>query len=279
MSGHPAERGNVMQACSLALMALLPALLSPAESQRFGPFDSPPCLLLSGPASSSICVAWNTADPGPSSLAWGVTPLLGDTITLPGPVCHHHVTLTGLQPATDYYYRVLPDGGLYCFETLQDPPGPSPPGFSFTVMGDSHCRADTSLPVMDLASPWEASFWMHTGDLVEIGDDTGNWWSFFRCADTLCTRLPTAPCPDNHEYPFWPFDSLFCPYGRDRFFSFDCANGHFIVLDSDQDILGPQLDWLECDLQAASTSPSIDWIIAAFHYPPTHRARTAAASP
>ena len=87
-------------------------------------------------------------------------------------------------------------------------------------------------------------FLLHTGDLVYQGGDEEQWIPhFFRPAGALVARMPVFPCVGNHETigdsSASNFVDLFNlpqnatnPGHRERYYSFDYGNCHFVVLDT-----------------------------------------------
>lgn len=233
----------------------------------FGGFDSRTYIQPVYPPTSSATIGWNTETPGSSVLAYGTTTSLGDTVTLPGAVNHHHVTVSGLDPGTLYYYMVIPDGVMRTFETFPESVDRAD-SYAFVAFGDTHGKNSIHELVIEGIRDQGCEFYMHAGDLVEDGESTGDWYSFFQCEDTLAQSTLLVPAMGNHEYPFWPYDSLFSLPDSGEYYSLDYLNSHFVILNSCGDLYGAQRDWLENDLLQASSNPQTDWILVCFHHPP-----------
>lgn len=114
----------------------------------------------------------------------------------------HSVTFTGLQPGTQYLYRVG-DGDRWSawaqFRTASDKSEP----FSFIYVGDSQ---------NDVYSMWsrvireaysrasDARFIIHAGDLINRHNRDIEWGEWHRAAGWLNKMVPSIPSPGNHEY-------------------------------------------------------------------------------
>jgi hypothetical protein len=204
-----------------------------------------------------------------------------------GAVRLHSVGLTGLKPGTEYLYQVG-DGvnwsRVHRFRT--EPAGAEP--FKFLVMGDSQSLDygvwRKSLVQATDAHP-DAAFFVSMGDLVDVGQDYGEWEAWYAAAAGVLEKLPIVPLTGNHE--------CYAPgrqFSRPEFFtaqfalpangpadlqgqvySFDYGDAHFVILDSQEgeqarfvpDLLARQRDWLEADL-AASTKR---WKLVFIHRP------------
>ncbi|MBD3369993.1 hypothetical protein GF402_06495 [Candidatus Fermentibacteria bacterium] len=233
----------------------------------FGGFDSGTYIQPVYPPTTSATIGWNTETADSSILAYGTTTALGDTIILPGVANHHHVTMDGLDPGTLYYYRVLPEGVMKTFETFPESVDRAD-SYAFVAFGDTRSNHSTHEWVIEGICNQEREFYLHSGDLVNDGDNTGDWYNFFQCEDTLAQSTPLVPSIGNHEYPFWPYDSLFSLPGSEEYYSFDYLNSHCVVLNSCSDLYGTQRSWLENDLSQVSSNPQTDWILVCFHHPP-----------
>ncbi len=117
---------------------------------------------------------------------------------------HHTATLSGLEPATQYAYRV--GGGevwseWFHYSTASAEPEP----FSFIYFGDAQ---------NDIRSLWSraireafreaptASFMIHSGDLVNLrgGNHDTEWGEWFGAGHWLNAMIPSIPAAGNHEY-------------------------------------------------------------------------------
>jgi 3',5'-cyclic AMP phosphodiesterase CpdA len=95
----------------------------------------------------------------------------------------------------------------------------------------------------------EPDFVIHTGDLVADGSDSAQWPVFFSIERELLRKTAFSPSLGNHERnnpQYYEFFDVRTPY-----YSFDWANAHIVVLNSD---LGK--------------SRKADFAFVVFHHPP-----------
>lgn len=206
---------------------------------------------------------------------------------------NHAVTLTGLTPATTYYYSVgsASDslaGGADCTFTTPPPAG-TVMNTRIWVLGDAGTANANQIAVRDAFHTWTGT---RTPNLVlQLGDNAYNSGTdgefqigMFNIYSKMLRKTPFWSCLGNHEtaqatefvdtYPY--FDIYTHPTagecggvasGTEHYYSFDYANIHFISLDSmtaDRSPDGAMATWLQNDL--ASTTAT--WIICFFHHPP-----------
>lgn len=233
----------------------------------FSGFDSATYIQPTDSPVSSVTIGWNTDSTDSSCIAYGTTAAMGDTASVAGSVNHHHVTLTGLDSNTQYYYNVVPSGPVRTFQTFPAY-GEVPDSYAFVAFGDTRSNHGDHTEVMEGISASDPAFVIHSGDLVNDGDKTSDWYNFFLCEDTVSQYTLLAPSIGNHESPYWPYDSLYSLPGTEDYYSFDYLNSHFIALNTCGSLYGAQRTWLENDLAAASSDPQTDWIFVFFHHPP-----------
>lgn len=237
----------------------------------------------------------------------------------------HNVVLSNLQPSTKYYYRVGDPqdttGGIsqeFSFTTKpQDGHNPDA-SFSIGVMGDmgTSFAEGTLAGLLKLQQKQQTDFNVQLGDFAYADDraasayeDQQNAWGKF--VEPLAANAALLGLPGNHEAGMWDlwrgspaYDLVgnFSAYrARFRFpyqesgsasnmwYSFDYANVHFVVVDTETDYLnapytaggyesekwGPfndalltQTEWLRADLEQASANRAIrPWIIVMGHRP------------
>ncbi|WP_127475522.1 purple acid phosphatase family protein [Sulfurivermis fontis] len=207
----------------------------------------------------------------------------------------HEVRLAGLQPATRYYYAVGTDAAVYrggpdyWFHTAP-PPGDRGP-IRLWIQGDPGYWHEGTRTVRDAALQWSAQhprsgrppfdLWLTTGDNAYSSGKAREFQeALFEPYAALLRNIPYLPVYGNHDARRWTFYRVFSfpaageaggvPSGSERYFSFDYANIHVVVLDSESGDLsadGPMLRWLQQDL-AANRLP---WTVALFHHPPYSR--------
>ena len=204
-----------------------------------------------------------------------------------GVVYQQSVTLTDLEPATFYEYRVGSGKEFSPWYQLKTDSGGA---FSALIFGDSQSldynvwQATATAAYKDAKE--DAAFFINMGDLVDNGEQYSQWRSWFRGADKLLTNIPTAPLRGNHEN----YSLQWQPYRGDLYlqlfdlpqngpaglkeqaYSYDYGDVHFAVLDTQQeelaqwqpDLLTRQTQWLAADLAASNKK----WKIVLMHRTP-----------
>ena len=239
------------------LYLIVPGLISPPR----GPY-------LQSVAPDSVWVVWDTKGVTRGLVEFGTTRALGQMIQEARVGRHHEVQLYGLQPYTDYYYRV--DSGQIA--SFRSAAAPDQTTFRFAVYGDTREGAWTHRMLVAQMIKARPDFVIHTGDLVEFGDCQSCWDEFFMIAAPLLRSAAFYPTLGNHEDDQSPyartnyFDIFHLP-GVERWYAFDYGNAHFISLKADGYPAGvyfpiqEQMDWLEQEL-ANNDKP---WLFVYFH--------------
>lgn len=206
----------------------------------------------------------------------------------------HEVRLGGLAPATRYYYSVGTEeavfrgGADHWFHTAP-PPGDGRP-VRFWVQGDPGWWHAGSRAVRDAMLTWSAQhgrttppvdLWLTTGDnAYNSGKAREFQAALFEPYADLLRNIPYLPIYGNHDARRWTYARAFSfpaageaggvPSGSRRYFSFDYADVHVVVLDSEGGSLSarsPMLRWLREDLAAHQRA----WTLVLFHHPPYSR--------
>jgi len=175
----------------------------------------------------------------------------------------HHVALSGLDANTVYHYRVLygtESTGDYHFRTF-----PTSGAFTFVVLSDTQDQLPLfsqserfKLVADSIAAQPDVAFVLIVGDLVNDGSDLANWNRFFEAGRLMLANTTVYTALGNHEEN----DALYYDiFGLPSYYSFDCGDAHFTVLDSNTDI-SAQTTWLESDLDSGQA-----WKFVAFHHP------------
>lgn len=239
------------------------------------------------PTSDSMTITWRTSTEKDGAVLYGIRPSLDMEVSDPTPVERHSFTLTGLLPDTEYTYQAYsndePVGEVYSFRTAPREAVP----FLFAVVGDTMYSEPEKLQIEENILEDDPSFVVHVGDFVgEMGGYQESLWRehyFEDYADLLC-RIPVIPILGNHEYQgvimvFFSipgaaplFHDYFTLPKNERWYSFDWANCHFVMLDANipEDLKegGEQLDWLVQDLEQSTDGiKDPDWIFACWHEP------------
>lgn len=147
------------------------------------------------------------------------------------------------------------------------------------LVGDT--RADATMPsaVLDALAAEAPDLVVHTGDVVQSGDDS-QWQLFFDTTATLLSTAPLAPAPGEHDMVPWGdrFSQLFGTGGgaAGRAYSIDVGAVHVALLDSTAR-LDEQAVWLEEDLTAAEARGAVHELVVLHWGPWTGGARGAAA--
>lgn len=177
--------------------------------------------------------------------------------------------LNGLQPGSEYEYRLISEGVAGEWHSLTTPGAGA---FSCLIFPDSQSSdySDWEKVAQGAAerNP-EAAFFINMGDLVDNGEDHTQWQAWFHGVRGIIDRIPFVPLMGNHEtYDLnWQvrlpeaYLRYFAPPEngsrdfRRYYYSFDYGPAHFIVLNSQWDetedfkpgLMEEQLAWLRED--------------------------------
>jgi 3',5'-cyclic AMP phosphodiesterase CpdA len=203
-------------------------------------------------------------------------------------VMQHRITLTALQPATVYAYRVGSDSGWS--EWLQFRTAAATPGkTSIIYLGDAQVgirpfwsrvlrKAYAQLP--------DARLIIHAGDLVNRANSDDEWDQWFEAGNFIHSSIPAMVTPGNHEYThedgnahlsvFWkkqfglPANGTGNEHLEGTVYYTDVQGVRFISLNTmmmeeapNDGIIAMQTKWLE-NVLAANPHP---WSIVTMHHP------------
>ncbi|HEX6207425.1 MAG TPA: kelch repeat-containing protein [Actinomycetota bacterium] len=246
--------------------------------------------------STTMTVVWRTLAPDASSVveyrsqgasAWqqasGGTRTSGTNGTL------REATITGLEPATTYEYRV--NGGSEGWSpvhTTRTAPAPGPADFSAIYFADTGLigRGDglatgTEQAIEEMAA-LDPTLFLPGGDYIyydtdkrygSLEDSIDAW---FTQNEPFATGAPMMPTYGNHEvllgesYTAWSA-RFATPQGFDggRFYSFDVGDVHFVsilAVAETQGLSSQALDWIRQDIEAAKAAGQ-RWIVPYMHVP------------
>ena len=283
---NEAEGWSPVQPAPPSRDAAEPVLVRSPYLQRVGPTEA--------------TIVWRTAGEGmDTALDYGPDddPLsihaTGDTLARASGEDDHVVRLTALEPSTRYAVRIEAVADL-TFTT--SPTAGEPTAFTAWVAGDTGRGEDKHgdhpqsavLEGMELATDdTPPDFVLFLGDIAyRDGTDEEFTQNHFGPFVELLNERPSWPVLGNHEGsdgvsvaadesgPYFDAFELprFAEIGgassqTEAYYSFDYANAHFVMLDSDSSGVGPgseQLAWLEADLAATDAT----WVVACMHHPP-----------
>lgn len=205
----------------------------------------------------------------------GAFAAIEDRLLVDDPLAHRWTAeLTGLNPATEYNYRVGNGEDWTEWFGFSTAPATAQP-FSFMYLGDPQKGLDEwgNLVQYAYGKHPESAFCIIAGDLVNDGNWRNEWDELFAGSTSVFARVPIVPCLGNHDVDDEMQATLYLEsfalptngppaLGPERAFSFTYSNAFFIVLDSNLPA-ADQAAWLE--EQLASTGAT--WKFAICHHP------------
>ena len=245
----------------------------------------------------SMIVRWRTDTPVTGKVMYGTDM---NSLTLSASASsqgtEHVVKITGLSPATKYYYTITDannntyqqtDAERY-FQTSPEVGSKDP--VNIWVIGDF---GNGSQEQIDVRNSYErftnndhTDVWLWVGDnAYEDGTDQEYQDNVFTYYPDQFKNTVVWPCPGNHDYgsvdifnkgPYYDIFTLPTngeaggePSGEEGYYSFDYGNVHFVSLNSEYlpwfiSSSGQMIKWLEDDL-ANNTQ---DFTIVYWHKPP-----------
>jgi hypothetical protein len=250
---------------------------------------------LQAPTSDGVIIRWRTDIPTESVVNYGThsqdyPPLVDLTLTN-----QHVIRLTGLAPATRYFYgvgsltEVLAQGPGCRFVTA--PLSGQSVSTRIWAVGDSGGLSYGETNVIPMRDAYysftqtrRSDVWLLLGDnAYEDGTDEEFQLNFFNVFPSMLRQTPPWPTIGNHETysadsgGWFPYLDVFStptngeaggvPSGTNRYYSFNYGNIHFVSLDAMTQSRapdGPMANWLRADLDANTNL----WLIAFWHHPP-----------
>lgn len=275
-----------------------PQKVPDAELYRPTPMPDRVVLSWSGDPTTTQSVTWRTDTSVPTGLAQlavaGAGPAFtkkAETFTAETSLLetetnkahYHSIQFANLDPETKYAYRV--GDGLnwtewFHFTTASTEAKP----FSFVYFGDAQndVRSLWSRVIREAFSDApKASFFLHAGDLINSGNNDGEWGQWHHAGGWLNATIPVVATPGNHEYPRtklalgievrklsmqWRPQFTFPENGpsglEETAYYFEYQGALFVSLNSNE-LQQKQTQWLD-DLL---TSSKQRWKILTFHHP------------
>lgn len=226
---------------------------------------------------SSVVIAWQTGTPVTGSVEYGTTPGFGHVAQGVSFTTSHAVRITGLDPGTLYYYRILGDGlpfpGAGDAVTVTTSPDSRSIPFAFIVFGDLGCGCPAQRAVAEAMKGSDFAFALLTGDIIYPAGEAELYGpNFFDIYRDILPGRPFYPVIGNHDLGTNNGRPYLDAFGTERYYSFEYAGAYFIGLDtfsSSYSKDSAQYTWLEDNLRM-STAP---WKFVYLHDPPYSSSR------
>lgn len=221
---------------------------------------------------SGITVMWETLEPVPTHLRYGPTSACEVACEHAESVRLHKISIDGLAADRTYHYAIPSPAGTVTHRFRTAPAKPRP--FRFAVYGDDQTNLSIHSLIADGVKAFDPDLVLHVGDMVDDGHAYLQWGlEFFGPAASYLPEVPFYPALGNHERNGKLAREFFMLLGRSPWYSFDYANAHFIILDSNSNHRpenhygpdSPQTEWLEEDLRKNADAT---WKFAVAHHPP-----------
>ena len=260
----------------MTALLLIPLLLPAVPLLAAQPYSCGPFLLQPGPSQMTVVI--DHEQPVAATLTYRRQDGEKDRVIRHTQAQRHHIfALEGLQPATEYQYRIDSGqiaSGSHHFRTLPA----APAQYRLIGLGDVRSRPHIWRQVAERIADDEkdALFIIGTGDYPADGSQYHQWIEqFFQPARKLLGRMPIWPAIGNHERTRQSGDarefeshffSLFELPGNERWYRVDYGYTTLLIIDSNTTMEpgSPQYQWLLDQLRA----PRHRFTLAAFHHAP-----------
>ena len=287
----------------LALLVIL-AIGRPIQIWIDGFYSGERAPYLQMPAPHAMSIRWHSKQSYPGQVFYGENiNALNKFSTEKQATKEHEIRLSKLKPATKYYYRIsradkaIYQGRDYYFVTSPQP-GQSRP-VRLWITGDqgnaNQIQADVRNAMLDWVKQhplagkktYQPDLWITLGDnAYRSGTNDQFQKGFFEPYRNILINTPVWPGYGNHDDRRWAFFDIFTlptkaesggvPSATEHYYSFDYANVHVVMLDSQASNLdrdGDMARWLEKDLFTASRAANIEkgpqkWLLVISHHPP-----------
>lgn len=258
-----------------------------AQSLTRGPLIQNPAAL-----TTTATILWWTDVTGDSTVEYGTTTGLGQSVNVgQAASCEvgsagtcHTVPLTGLQPNTRYYYRLLTNGvqvlATTYFQTFKIPTDTSE--LYFTVIGDWGQGSSAQSQIGSNMNADDPPLVMTVGDNAYTNGTQSDWDNnvfISSWRNGILRRAIFMPTLGNHdlnnvgaanwstsvEIKMHALPRNADPGQEERYYSFDDGDAHFVVLDSNPPgVNATQTAWLQNDLATTTRK----WKFVFLHHTP-----------
>ncbi len=255
---------------------------------------------LQSPTDHSIWVGWRTVAGTESIVRWGLAPdALTNTVNgayhpFAANNLWHSAKLTGLQPNTHYYYKVITGteaSGVSRFRTYQSP-GTAHGHIRVLIVGDTQhpitaqrTFAAAKAKLIEKYGPDledQVQLILKQGDNVDAGVLSQYSTMHFDPLNILSAHIPTMTVLGNHEYyqnsdlslyfPHFEFDDPDLQYhgiagqNGEHYYAFRVGPVLFCMLNSNE-WWSTQSNWLDSIVTTANTDPTVKWVFGTAHHP------------
>ncbi len=191
----------------------------------------------------------------------------------------HSIRFDGLSPGVTYNYKVAASGTESSPTSFTTAPAENKP-FKFVVYGDNRSDAATHAAIVRMIEKAPADFLLHTGDMVQTGDNESEWQEFFSIENKLLSSRCLFASVGNHELTtpdptgqvnFLRYFASIEDDGRERphlYGSFRWSNTRFFMLNAMDSWTGEERDWLKSELASAMNESGLVHRIAVLHHGP-----------
>ena len=276
-----------------AWLLLVSIVVAAADAALAQTVSRGPYLQMGGP--TEMTVRWRTDSPTDSVVRYGPGPDDQPFVAQEaGNRTEHEVVVSGLDPATRYFYSVGDSiapraGGDSDHMFVTSPLAGTEQPTRIWVVGDSGTANASARAVRDAylaltGDDYTHLFLMLGDNAYDDGTDREYQRAVFDTYPTILRQTPVWPTLGNHDgrsadsgsesgvyYNIFTLPRLGelggMASGTEAYYSFDYANIHFIVLDSfdsNRSANGAMMTWLRDDL----ISHLQPWVIAFWHHPP-----------
>lgn len=235
-------------------------------------FDIDPYLQLGNQSANPkianrLTVAWETAAAATGQVLYGTRFPPSQPVNDPTVATRHELNLTGLTPNTFYYYQVISGDSIGAVATFTTAPTDPDTPFQFAIIGDTRTNHTAHAGLINMIMAWKPAFYLHGGDMVEVGSQISDWLTFFQIESPLARYAPLAPTYGNHDVGYWAnyFSVPFNLTSSEFYYSWDYGSIHFVHASTETP--GPEQDSaLFADLAAAAAAyPQPRFIVVVMH--------------
>ncbi|MDP7030507.1 MAG: metallophosphoesterase, partial [Phycisphaerales bacterium] len=216
-----------------------------------------------------VTVMWETTRPSTGRVEFGTTSELGEVAASTTQATLHEVSLRGLPPESNWFYRVVGESDsdrvespILTFQTKIRPDTP----VGFIVVSDTQNNPAVTTMMSQHAWSHRPHFIMHCGDLVGTGTVKREWvQEFFGSTGELLGRYPIYPTLGNHERDARLYYDYFSLPGEEYFYDYRWGDVHVFVLDTNKDVSpdSAQYRWF----QKAIADSDARWKLVQHHQP------------